>query len=50
MPSSQDEARDRANPAEEGFIEASRPQPKASRSRLVLRLKYVEGRTPVVPA
>jgi small subunit ribosomal protein S8 len=34
--------------AEEGFIEGFETQPDAVQDRLVLRLKYVEGRTPVV--
>jgi small subunit ribosomal protein S8 len=33
---------------EEGFIEAYEVQPDPVHERLVLRLKYVEGRTPVV--
>jgi small subunit ribosomal protein S8 len=34
--------------AEEGFIEAYQTEPESPQERLVLRLKYVEGRTPVV--
>ena len=34
--------------AEEGFIEAFQTEPEVPQERLVLRLKYVEGRTPVV--
>ena len=34
--------------AEEGFIEGFETQPDPVQDRLVLRLKYVEGRTPVV--
>ena len=34
--------------AEEGFIESFETQPDPVQDRLVLRLKYVEGRTPVV--
>jgi small subunit ribosomal protein S8 len=34
--------------AEEGFIEGFEVQPDPVQERLVLRLKYVEGRTPVV--
>jgi small subunit ribosomal protein S8 len=34
--------------AEEGFIEGFEVQPDPLQERLVLRLKYVEGRTPVV--
>jgi small subunit ribosomal protein S8 len=34
--------------AEEGFIEAFQTQADVPQERLVLRLKYVEGRTPVV--
>jgi small subunit ribosomal protein S8 len=34
--------------AEEGFIEAYQTEPEVPQERLVLRLKYVEGRTPVV--
>ena len=34
--------------AEEGFIEAYETQPDGVQERLNLRLKYVEGRTPVV--
>jgi small subunit ribosomal protein S8 len=34
--------------AEEGFIESFETQPDPVQERLVLRLKYVEGRTPVV--
>jgi small subunit ribosomal protein S8 len=34
--------------AEEGFIESFETQPEPVQDRLVLRLKYVEGRTPVV--
>ena len=33
---------------EEGFIESFETQPDPVQDRLVLRLKYVEGRTPVV--
>ena len=33
---------------EEGFIEAFQTEPEVPQERLVLRLKYVEGRTPVV--
>jgi small subunit ribosomal protein S8 len=33
---------------EEGFIEGFETQPDPVQDRLVLRLKYVEGRTPVV--
>jgi small subunit ribosomal protein S8 len=34
--------------AEEGFIDAYETQPDGVQDKLVLRLKYVEGRTPVV--
>jgi small subunit ribosomal protein S8 len=34
--------------AEEGFIEAFQTEADVPQERLVLRLKYVEGRTPVV--
>jgi small subunit ribosomal protein S8 len=34
--------------AEEGFIESFEMEPDPVQDRLVLRLKYVEGRTPVV--
>jgi small subunit ribosomal protein S8 len=34
--------------SEEGFIESFETQPDPVQDRLVLRLKYVEGRTPVV--
>ena len=34
--------------AEEGFIEAFQTEAEVPQERLVLRLKYVEGRTPVV--
>jgi small subunit ribosomal protein S8 len=34
--------------AEEGFIETFETQPDGVQDKLVLRLKYVEGRTPVV--